>query len=170
MAESRAILVRERSCSAVLGTARGIPRVSGGLRRTDASAPACTRSVRTPRGSVGTIRRKLAMAKGGWTAIDRGSNDIYLDVHKSTQAPPACVRISDRRTAFLRDGVYRIFLFTFTKLHVSKYSTRINKEVIELKGKSVEKLIASGREKLSSMSSVGAVSVAAAERKEEDSR
>ncbi|KAL9708542.1 hypothetical protein quinque_012060 [Culex quinquefasciatus] len=38
--------------------------------------------------------RKLAMAEGGWTAIDRGSNDIYLDVHKSTQAPPACVRIS----------------------------------------------------------------------------
>ncbi|EDS30277.1 conserved hypothetical protein [Culex quinquefasciatus] len=53
---------------------------------------------------------------------------------------------------------------------VSKYSTRINKEVIELKGKSVEKLIASGREKLSSMSSGGAVSAVAAERKEEESR
>ncbi|EDS27630.1 60S acidic ribosomal protein P2 [Culex quinquefasciatus] len=42
-------------------------------------------------------------------------------------------------------------------------STRINKEVIELKGKSIGKLIASGREKLSSMSSGGAVPAIAAE-------
>ncbi|KAL9693723.1 hypothetical protein quinque_013008 [Culex quinquefasciatus] len=44
--------------------------------------------------------RKLAMAEGGWTAIDRGSNGIYLDVHKSTQAPPACVRISRSSDGF----------------------------------------------------------------------
>ncbi|KAL9706177.1 hypothetical protein quinque_009695 [Culex quinquefasciatus] len=44
--------------------------------------------------------RKLAMAKGGCTAIDRGSNGIYLDVHKSTQAPPACVRISRSSDGF----------------------------------------------------------------------
>ncbi|KAL1403997.1 hypothetical protein pipiens_019111, partial [Culex pipiens pipiens] len=47
-------------------------------------------------------------------------------------------------------------------------STRINKEVIELKGKSIGKLIASGREKLSSMSSGGAVPAIAAEEKKED--
>ncbi|KAL9694421.1 hypothetical protein quinque_013706 [Culex quinquefasciatus] len=44
--------------------------------------------------------RKLAMAEGGWTAIDRESNGIYLDVHKSTQAPPACVRISRSSDGF----------------------------------------------------------------------
>ncbi|EDS43429.1 predicted protein [Culex quinquefasciatus] len=46
-------------------------------------------------------------------------------------------------------------------------STRINKEVIVLKGKSVEKLIASGREKLSSG---GAVPTAATEEKKADKK